>query len=303
MTTPSPLVITNTNLFFALVRTSVVLSGLPRMPTDSRHGRRIPSGVRLARLLSVIFARTYREVRPVIEAGSVPDPWRLEANIFKAALPCLAIELAAGYRAVGRSVRGKRKGAKALRFDPGDPSPRTAPSLVPPANVPPVVVGIAEMPEIPGIRIDWNLFPPAVRLEAQRLALELAGDVAETTKQLVRSAIESGLNAGKPVAEIAKAVRGEAFSTKRAMAIAQTESSRAMHAGQGVAAREIGVTHWTWLASSDACDNCKELDGKMVKIGEPFYVWPTGNPAYRVVTHPPAHPHCYCTTTEEVPDD
>lgn len=120
---------------------------------------------------------------------------------------------------------------------------------------------------------------------------------------MIREELSAGLQAGEPVAAVAERIRQTGFSPRRAATIAQTESSRAMHAGQGVAARELGVTHWTWLASSDACDICLSLDGKTVRIGEPFYVHPTGKAAYRVVEHPPAHPHCYCAATEEAPDD
>jgi len=150
--------------------------------------------------------------------------------------------------------------------------------------------------------IDWNLFRPEVRVAAENAALRLAGTIVEDTRRMIRDELATGLQHGEPVAAIAERIRLTGFSPKRATTIAQTESSRAMHAGQAIAARELGVTKWTWLASSDACDICLSLDGKTVQIGEPFYVWPTGNPAYRVVYHAPAHPHCYCTNTEEMPE-
>ena len=145
--------------------------------------------------------------------------------------------------------------------------------------------------------IDWTLFRPEVRVEAERLALRLAGTIVEDTRRMIREELSAGLADGEPVAVIARRVREVGFSPKRAAMIAQTESSRAMHAGQAVAAKELGVTSWKWLASSDACDVCLSLDGKEVRIGEPFMVWPTGKPEYRVVYHAPAHPHCVLAET------
>ena len=66
-----------------------------------------------------------------------------------------------------------------------------------------------------------------------------------------------------------------------------------------MAAQEAGVERHTWLASSDACEKCLELDGKTVAIGEPFYVDPKGGP-YAVCLHPPRHVHCFCSLVEDL---
>ena len=71
-----------------------------------------------------------------------------------------------------------------------------------------------------------------------------------------------------------------------------------MHGGARMAARESGVvTGFQWLASSDACETCLNLDGKQVKEGEPYLIT-SGKPPYNVIWHPPAHPHCFCDETE-----
>ncbi len=258
---------------------------------DPKHGRRIPSGRRFARALARVFRSLWEQSRATIEAGAVPDSMRMREAVYRLALNAMGVELAAGYvqtmkrQRVPLAVGGR---LKAL----GD-VPRLPPPILP-------TVATATPP--PGLVFDWTLFRPEVRVEAERLALRLAGTITEDTRRMVREELSAGLQAGEPVAAMAERVRQAAFSPRRAATIAQTESSRAVHAGQGIAARELGVTDWTWLASSDACDICLALDGKTVKIGEPFYVHATGSPAYRVVYHAPAHPHCYCTNTEEMPE-
>ena len=260
------------------------------MPVDSRHGRRIPSGRRFARALSVVFRQAWDELRPLIEAGYTPGVGDLQSVILRLATPALGVELVAGYvgtmrRAYARTGLRKRGIDRIRTKAVGDPPRPSFPT------------------GLPGLEFDWRLFRPEVRIEAERLALRLAGEVAHATRDIIRQELAAGLEAGEPTAATAERIRLSGFSPRRANVIAQTEASRAMHAGQGVAARELGVREWTWLASSDACEVCLSIDGKTVKIGEPFYVWPTGNPAYRVVYHAPAHPSCFCDNTEVAPDD
>lgn len=256
------------------------------MPVDLRHGRRIPSGRRFARALSSVFRQAWAELRPLIEAGYAPTATDLRDVIYRLALPALAVELVAGYVGTMRRAYAKtgirRRGIDRIRAKAvGSPTP----------SRPPMPTGVS------GLSFDWSLFRPEVRVAAENLALRLAGEVAHATRDIIRQQLAEGLQAGRPANEIADRIEEMGFGPRRAGTIAQTESSRAMHAGQGVAARELGVTDWTWLASSDACDVCLSIDGKTVKIGEPFYVWPTGNPAYRIVTHPPAHPRCCLAET------
>ncbi len=274
---------------------------------DVRHGRRIPSGRRFARALARVFRSLWEQSRATIEAGAVPDSMRMREAVYRLALNALGVELAAGY--VGTLRRASRGRNTKLLDISGSPvgvavfhgqgiqriRTKAVGGVLPPTTI------VANPPPSPSLVFDWTLFRPEVRVEAERLALRLAGTITEDTRRMVREELSTGLQAGEPVAAMAERIRLQAFSPRRAATIAQTESSRAVHAGQGIAAKELGVTDWTWLASSDACDLCLSLDGKTVKIGEPFYVHPKGNPAYRVVYHAPAHPHCYCTNTEEMP--
>jgi hypothetical protein len=89
------------------------------------------------------------------------------------------------------------------------------------------------------------------------------------------------------------------FSSDRAYTIAATETSRAVHAGQESHGKLLGSTGLEWLASSDACPVCLSINGKKVKHGEPFYVWPNAKKTeYKYVWYPPAHPSCMCTVND-----
>jgi len=256
----------------------------------------------LARALSRIFRAAYADSRQLIEVGYKPDLGRMREQIAAVALQALGVELVAGYlrtlRRTGRDLprRGGSGRAAARRvLHRGYGLSEKALGNPPPAE--PVVIGSGRT-----TLIDWNLFRPEVRVAAENAALRLAGTIVEDTRRMIRDELATGLQAGEPVAAIAERIRLQGFSPRRANVIAQTESSRAMHAGEGVAARELGVTQWTWLASADACELCLSIDGKTVSIGENFYTHTTGNAAYRNVTHPPAHPNCMCSTLEVLPE-
>jgi hypothetical protein len=126
----------------------------------------------------------------------------------------------------------------------------------------------------------------------------VAGDVQEALADL-RGVLREGVPRGDAQRVIARRVRRVFADPYRAFRIAVTESSRATHGGQLLAARDLGATVKTWSASPGACPRCLALDGKQVGIDEPFEVDPRGGP-YAVTSHPPLHPHCDCDMTEEV---
>ncbi len=114
----------------------------------------------------------------------------------------------------------------------------------------------------------------------------------------LRQELAEGLSRGETAQNLTRRVAKIFQDPQRAHAIAATETARAQHGGQLLAAKESGVVRGLrWLASSDACSRCLALDGKEVPLGEPFAVDPGGGP-YAVVTHPPRHPLCQCSVVE-----
>ncbi len=158
----------------------------------------------------------------------------------------------------------------------------------------------------PDVEFGFDLMNPRV-LEAVdhstyvlcRETMATATGDLQTALDRLRIEMRQGLSRGDANAVLAVRVRNIFADPVRAFRIAVTESSRAVHGGQMMAATEAGVTHHSWMASSDACEACLDLDGKTVKIGEPFIVLAGGGPYARVL-HPPLHPHCFCTTEEEI---
>lgn len=114
----------------------------------------------------------------------------------------------------------------------------------------------------------------------------------------LREEMKVGLRAGEAHAVLAKRVQAIFADPLRAWRIAVTESSRALHLGGLMAARDSGVVdRKRWLASYDACKACLALNGKTVKLDEPFIILPKP-PPYNVIMVPPLHPHDMCSWTE-----
>jgi len=231
------------------------------MPIDPLHGRRIPSGARLARVIRDVLLRMLRHAQAAVWAGHAPDFARFEEPLFKAMLPILLHEWQLGREQAARNIR-KRKvvSRKSSR-----------------------------------LTTSFNLIREAVPRAIQQAILAVVGSITESLKQEVRDRMESGLRAGASNTSIADSLT-TVFTPQRAATIAATEASRAMHAGETEYANEAGATGLEWLASSDACDRCLELSDKRVKFGEPFVVLTAVAPEYRNVMYPPLHPNCMCST-------
>lgn len=149
------------------------------------------------------------------------------------------------------------------------------------------------------LRLSFNVFNLEVLDAVRTMAMHfvestlatVVKDVADAYEAL-REQLGAALSRGEALRDISAKVLRIFDEPDRAFRIATTEASRAMHAGQVYVAKVNGVETKEWLASSDACDFCKSLDGKEVGIDEPFYVHSGGNRAYRKIMAPPAHPHC-----------
>ena len=101
-----------------------------------------------------------------------------------------------------------------------------------------------------------------------------------------------GLEEGKAIAQLAREVKRIFADPSRAFRIATTETSRAIHGGALLNAKESSLKlKKEWLASSDACPLCMELDGVEKELDEPFITEGTG--VYARVMTPPRHPYCF----------
>jgi hypothetical protein len=156
----------------------------------------------------------------------------------------------------------------------------------------------------------WDVKNPHVRGQIETAAFDFCEATNATTSlqldeaisRLRQELIAGVVTRGESVAKLTKRVNAifDGAETHRARRIAQTEASRAVHAGQEAAARESGiVAGWEWLLSSDACPLCKRIAASAgkVRLGQPFAVL-GDHPTYSQIRMPPGHPGCACTALE-----
>lgn len=172
-----------------------------------------------------------------------------------------------------------------------------APGRLSPVSRRPPPISPARMPA-QSMSFSFDLYNPKVLTavddavfrfcrETNATATVKLGEAREKLKRLLKR----GLKRGDAVALLAKKVREVFADPFRAFRIAATESSRGIHGGALLAAKENPeVGGKRWLASPDACDRCLDLDGDERLLDEPFYIDPKGGP-YSVCNYPPLHPH------------
>lgn len=161
----------------------------------------------------------------------------------------------------------------------------------------------------------WQVVNPHTERMIAAAALAFSQSTNDTTSmqldvalEKTRQALKEGVvEQGESVFYLTKRVKEifDGAETWRARRIAQTETSRAVHAAQEQAAIASGVvTGWTWLLSSDACPLCQTIARRApaVQLGQPF-AQVGSNPHYSEVRFPPAHPHCNCTVNEVLDSD
>lgn len=255
---------------------------------DKAHGQLLPTGDMLARQVHSTLLHAGRLAAQQVVAGRPIDlkPW-VQA-LYSWAHPTIASLVRWGQTTKARELLLAI--ARAHRT-------KSLPGLVT-KNIPSAVGGLKfgfdiYRPEsIEFIKTATYEFAASTMATATREANEAIADL--------RRALESGVSRGETVNEVNRRLFEIFADPNKAARIGVTESSRAVHQGQLVAAQESGVvTGLKWLASSDACKLCLELNGKVVPLGRPFYVSPKGGP-YAIVTAPPRHVNCQCAATEVI---
>lgn len=155
------------------------------------------------------------------------------------------------------------------------------------------------------IGMNFDLYNPAIIEAVDDLVLKFCKETNATAvdgvvkaRTKLRRLLKRGLKEGAAVATFQQRIRKIFTDPFRAWRIAATEPSRAVYAGQIMAAKETGlVRKKRWNASADACENCLKLDMVERNLDDPFVVLPKGGP-YAVIYHPPYHPFCFCDLTE-----
>ncbi len=163
------------------------------------------------------------------------------------------------------------------------------------------------------IGVSWDLLhvtQPKLKEGVDKATMLFCKETNETTSQELgvaikelRQSLTEGLQQGEYNNQLMKRV-GSIFENAevyRSWRIAVTEANRAQHAAQFAVAKESGVVQGKrWILSSDACEKCKPMAGKVVGLNEIFTTVDFGNPAYSEIYYPPLHPGCRCDAIEVV---
>jgi SPP1 gp7 family putative phage head morphogenesis protein len=136
----------------------------------------------------------------------------------------------------------------------------------------------------------WTDLDDVVDALAYRLSAETVRDAGVKATQAVRElkeALKASFARREGIGKLTKRIEAIVPDKAKARRIARTESARAFHHGQLVAARRAGYRGKRWVAEAGACELCRKLHRTVVDLLAPF-----------TVIVPPAHPNCQCTWAE-----
>lgn len=144
------------------------------------------------------------------------------------------------------------------------------------------------------LRMRFDATNPRAAKWAKEHAAELAEGISETTEQLVKDAIARAFEEGLGLRESYDLIRDAVGDEARASVIARTETMTAANEGNREGWRQAvdaglltGDERRVWIATSDACPLCEELDAKETDLD--------GSYPGDGEDGPPLHPNCRCT--------
>mgnify|MGYP001563048491 FL=1 len=139
------------------------------------------------------------------------------------------------------------------------------------------------------IGVDWGLVNTEAQQWAQAHAAELAKGLTATTRGQAQQVIADWVASGEPMPKLVGRLVAQAGTERRALLIAQTESTNAFAAGNRIAWKESGVVkreEWNTTQSERVCPICRPLNGKVSRLGQG--------------PRPAIHPGCQCWLTPVV---
>jgi SPP1 gp7 family putative phage head morphogenesis protein len=149
-----------------------------------------------------------------------------------------------------------------------------------------------------GIAFNPTLYNPQAEAWARGYADQVLDELNTTSKDRWESVIADYIaRPGATIGELNTALT-PFFGRERAALISVTETTRAFASGEELAYQAEGIAEWTWQTNRNelVCRICGPLNGKTVKLGQPFGVDRKGNPIYK----PGAHPGCRCWVRPKV---
>lgn len=123
----------------------------------------------------------------------------------------------------------------------------------------------------------------------RKYTLQLARDVTDTTKEIVKQSILRSIQLGENQSQATERLASVIQNPKRAAKIAHTETIRAYSQGKVQVGLEVGARFKVWRnGQPGACSICSELHDMKVKIDEDF------QSSIGPIPYPPGHPNCRC---------
>lgn len=141
-----------------------------------------------------------------------------------------------------------------------------------------------------------------------RAAKRLARSYNNTTANLLKSALNDGINAGDDFSKLAERIRAvyEFSDQVRSLAVAKTEAFFIANEGSKEAYRQSGVVQsirWYTAEDERVCEFCGPQDGRIIGVTESFFPLDhvlEGRDGgkikldYRAIDVPPLHTNCRC---------
>lgn len=173
-----------------------------------------------------------------------------------------------------------------------------------------------------GVMLTDFIDRPKVQLALRNETYKFAQAVGKSSQNKLRATLVQGQKLGESIPQLTNRVK-EVFegvdptraTSARAEMIARTESAQAYTVGTRQVWQETGVVQGaTWLASTNACPFCEEMDGVEVRLDTPFFTVGqslsvpyaekviTMNFDYRDILGPPLHPQCRCVLLAKLID-
>lgn len=159
--------------------------------------------------------------------------------------------------------------------------------------------------------VAFDVSHPQTRRAIEKYTRHFASKVVQVDGNDLRKAIDAAFAGGESLQQLSKRIAAiyEEKRDYRSDRIARTEVIRGLNQGAVETwkqAADNGVTvHKEWLASTDACEFClamngkilSSLDGEFLGMGQTFAGTEGGTMStdYMDVTGPPLHPQCRCT--------
>ena len=227
------------------------------------HSRQLPSGRKIAQIMRAYWKEQAKEVTRLKRTAHVSlDHWN--APMVETLLPVIVGHWRAGYMEAEKRIAQKsfRKAIDEVERDLLD---------------------------------SFDVLNPAILDRLKTMTFQFAKSTnltsamrTEAAYAELRRVLSEGIERGEALKTLTGRVQEIYADPVRAQMVAATESSRALHDGQQEAAEEAGITQKRWLASSDACEICLELNGMVIGIGDNFAVDADGG-FYADTPYPPRH--------------